>query len=276
MRRFLTVPIVALLTLGVGIPQADAGSVNADTTDKAVNVRAGGTRLSSGGGGGGGSGGPVCTWEEVTRGQLLGLAGGAGGPAISVEEQAEQASVTEDGVTKYMFAVSCPGQAARWEFIDTSISVADLAAVVYDEATRTVPLPEHDMNPRPENGSVVNIGLWIAVEEQGVDPITAEAGNAWITANPELTSVTFDPGNGDGPVACDDLGEAYEIGTNNPDQGPCGYTYTERGTFDISVTTTWNVPYDSSDGPGLLDPIDKTETYSYQVSEIQIVGRGSR
>lgn len=281
MRWSLKLALVAACSLAaIFAPPSEVDAkpnrTSGDTSGGTVNVAAGSARVSSGGGGGSG---PRCTWTPATVGEIIDF-GGQGpnpGPTLTPEERNEQTTVTgTDGDLLSAFFVKCPGEPVRLELIDTSITVADLAALAYQEASGIIPVPAHDMNPRPEVGSFVNLGLWLAVEDQAVPPITAEAGNVWITAHPELINATFKFGNGD-VENCNGLGVPYEEGSNTFDPSPtCGYVYTQRGTFTITITTTWTIPYESSNGPGTIEPAIETETpFDYQVKEIQTVGTGN-
>lgn len=283
MRRSLRLALLAICSLTAvmatsGEAVAKPNRTSGDTPGGVVTVNAGDARVFSGSGGGGG-GGPRCTWTPASVGEIIDF-GGEGpnlGPSLSPEERAEQSNVTgRDGVERSAFFVKCPNQPTTLEMIDTSITVSNLAELTYQDATRIIPLPTHYMNPRPEDGSFVNLGLWLAVEEQTVQPITAEAANVWITAYPELTSASFDFGNGDGDdEVCGGLGEPYEYGSNVIEHGPCGYTYVQPGSYTVTITTTWTIPYMSSSGAGTIEPAIQTETtHEYQVNEIQTVGSG--
>ena len=77
-------------------------------------------------------------------------------------------------------------------------------------------------------------------------------------------------------VVCDGLGVPYPTGANTFEQGPCGYTYTERPPVDgytVTVTGHWEVHLATSDGVNQpLDPIDMPYAFPYDVDEIVTVG----
>ena len=92
------------------------------------------------------------------------------------------------------------------------------------------------------------------------EPITAEAGSAWITVTPQIGTTTFSFGNGD-EVSCDGFGvEIADL--ESVDEGPCGYTLRQPGDSTITITSTWDLPYSSSAGPGALTPMERTVTLS--------------
>jgi hypothetical protein len=245
------------------------------TDENTVDLSA--TVVVTSGSGGGGSG-PVCRWTALTRGEVSGIGGGNAGPALTPEEAGQPATTVVGGTAYNTYAVTCPGQGTVIRLVDPNVTAPDLFALISQEARSRIPEPVHNMNPRPEVGGIVNLGLWLAVEAQSIDPIHAEAGPAWITATPTLSNVTFDMGTGEDPISCDGLGTPYPEGSNDPDQGPCGYTYRQKlpddASYTITVTTEWSIPYTSSSGSGTLAPITTRATHQYNVDEIQTVGSG--
>jgi hypothetical protein len=82
----------------------------------------------------------------------------------------------------------------------------------------------------------------------------------------------------DDVVTCEGFGTPYPEGSNDPDEGPCGYTYRQKlpddAAYTITVTTEWSIPYTSSSGSGALTAIETDITYEYDVDEVQTVGSG--
>ena len=144
--------------------------------------------------------------------------------------------------------------------------------------TRRIPHPALAVNPPPEVGGVVNLGMWLAVAN--ADPISVRAGDdaIWARTSAELTSTVWDMGNGD-IVRCDGPGVALEQGDPGWDefeQGPCGYTYTEQPPdepYRVTVTATWSVTWTTSAGTsGSADPIVLSTAFDYTTIEIQTIG----
>lgn len=79
-------------------------------------------------------------------------------------------------------------------------------------------------------------------------------------------------GNGDSET-CDGFGTPI-VDLDTVEEGPCGYTYLQAGTFQITAQTTWLLPFQSSSGSGALQPMERTTTFEYNVREIQTVGVG--
>jgi hypothetical protein len=139
--------------------------------------------------------------------------------------------------------------------------------------------PSSAINPAGE--APVNLGLWFAVEDTA--PIVAEGrlGPLWARGTATLASTTFDPGNGDPPVTCPVGGTPLASGSDTVDEGPCGYTYTSlddvRGDIAITMTTHWDITWETSDGTtsgGPVETISLSSTVPYNVYEIQTVGGG--
>ena len=135
------------------------------------------------------------------------------------------------------------------------------------------------MSPAPEIGSVVNLGLWFAIDDPGVTTARASLGNAWAEVQGSFDSVSIDPGDGSPPITCDGFGTPYPEGSNDPAEGPCGHTYLQRTpddqphqmTYTITYALTWTT---SAGGSGTLGTFDRAVTFDYDIDEIQTVGTG--
>ena len=181
-----------------------------------------------------------------------------------------------------VFSTDCPGVGFAVRFIAVTTDEPGLLANAEDIAHGRIPEATPDVSPSAEAGGVVNLGLWLAVDEPAPIPnITAEAGPVWVTVSPRHVSTTFDLGNGD-RLTCDGVGDPIE--NTHPDldvvdASPiCGYTY-ERSSpddapYQLEIGMTWTLPYTSSAGTGSLDPFTRTTTIDYDVDEVQTIGRG--
>jgi hypothetical protein len=153
-----------------------------------------------------------------------------------------------------------------------------LIADAFQRVTALLPTPTVDMNPDPSVGGIVNIGLWLAVDDPGQVSITASVGPVWATVTARYERTVWSMGNGDS-VECSGLGTPI-VDVDTVEQGPCGYTYewpsaprftgTDDLAYHASVTGHWVITYATSSGrAGSLDPIDRTTDFDYQVREIQ-------
>ena len=153
-----------------------------------------------------------------------------------------------------------------------------LAESVVDEVTRQVPLPDPAMSPT--GPGVVNLGMWLAVEEPAPISVTARAGAVWATTTARLESTTFDMGDGT-VVSCDGAGDPIpesKLDSIEPSED-CGHTYTklqrDEVPYTVTITSTWRVDWVGSGGTGGdLGTLDRTSTVEYEVLEIQTVGTG--
>ncbi len=229
----------------------------------------------------GGRSGPVCSWvplrldrdpetEDFTE-EDIPFSPAGHGPEVVFD--------TADGATLKLFRVTCPDGSVTERVVRIDVTVADLIPGVRDRASALVPLPAPAMNPAADVGGIVNVGLWLAVDEQVMPSLTAEAGLAWITVSPRLASTRYDFGNGDG-VTCEGVGVPIE--DVHPDldvveESPwCGYTYRRSSPDDapyrLTVTTVWELAYVSSEGAGTIPSLERSVTVDYDVDEIQTVG----
>ena len=266
---------------------ADPGGVDTTTTttttaDKATGALAAGAALSfSGGRQAAGSSGssaekPVCTWQAFSAPADTPL--DQIGPMGELFAQAEGNDAT-------LYLRFCPtddgaGITATWVLVPNQVSVEDLISSASNQVSAQVPLPAKDMSPDPAVGGIVNLGLWLAVNDPGQVSITAQVGPVWATVTARFTGTSWDFGNGDS-TSCDGVGTPI-VDKDDPGQGPCGYTYrwpsapkfthTDDLAYHASVTGHWVVTYATSTGSaGSLTPIDRTTPFTYQVREIQTV-----
>jgi hypothetical protein len=175
-----------------------------------------------------------------------------------------------------LYWVQCPNLGRYlWVPHVDSVDRGAMIDAALNEMYDDIPLPGLDINPRPDVGSVVNVGLWLAVDDPGAVSAVAEVGPVWASVTARFTGTTWDMGNGE-VVECPGLGVPYPVGSNTFEQGPCGYTYTEQPPIDgytVTVTGHWEVRLVTSDGVNqMLDPIEMPYSFAYDVDEIVTVG----
>jgi hypothetical protein len=224
--------------------------------------------------------GPSCRWTAVTP---LGFFG----PDVDLEQATTGNPFTyithgdgsigrewPGGRTQKGWFVYCDNGSGGFRWISTGVSTDEVINAAYDEARRRIPSPILDVNPPAEAGSVVNLGLWLAIEPAGEIVVPARAGDVWATVTARLAETEWTFGNGD-RTRC--------LGTGTPisdldvvDEGPCGYTYRrsspEDAPYQLSVAASWTITYQSSAGSGSLGPIGATRTVDYDVDEVQTIG----
>ena len=125
--------------------------------------------------------------------------------------------------TETLYTRTCPGHIPDYVWMADVVDVDALISSAFQSVSAQLPTPTLDINPRPDVGGIVNIGLWLAVADPGRVTITAAVGPVWATVTAEYRGTTWTFGNGDSTF-CEGLGTPI-IDTNTEDQGPCGYTY---------------------------------------------------
>jgi hypothetical protein len=184
-----------------------------------------------------------------------------------------------DGTTQKAMRQHCDDDNTIGPLVwSTVTTIADLIAASLLTATRQIPTPTLDINPTPQTGGVVNLGLWLAITN--TPPISVQAGTptTWARTTAQLTTTTWNMGNGD-TITCTGTGTPLHPnhpGWNDTTQGPCGYTYTQHPPpepYHASVTATWTITWTTSTGTtGTTTPITRTTNYDYTVIEIHTIG----
>ena len=141
--------------------------------------------------------------------------------------------------------------------------------------TEPIAPPTPDISPVE---GVVNLGMWLAVDQEGQVSVTAFLGpTVWArtTAGMTETSFTFETASGPETVTCERYGTPIpESAKESTDEGPCGYTFAEAiEGGSITITSNWAVTWELSDGrTGSFAPVQVTTVVPYDVIEIQTVG----
>lgn len=254
----------------------------------------------------GGSSGPKCSWDRYSNYEFERATGTPpreppqyqDDPDVEVPQEeldrreAELARWQDDedrrrvqakvtylgGEPHYVYAVRCSDFNGSLRLVPTTLATDDLIPGLHDVATGRILAPVPDVSPQLDFTGYVNLGMWLAVEPATIAPITAEAGpNVWITVTPEHQSIHFDFGNGD-TRTCDGFGQPISY-LETFDEGPCGYTYRQSSPdsepYQVRVSTTWSLPYASSNGGGTLPPFTRDAVFPHNVDELQTVGQSN-
>lgn len=161
-------------------------------------------------------------------------------------------------------------------------TVDDLAPGVLAEARGAIPLPELNISPAADVGGVVNLGMWLAVEDPAPVTARAAAGGVWAQVTATLDETVWSMGTGD-VVVCDGAGDPLGDAATVEPSPSCGYVYRFASTPDrtgdgglayrLSVTARWRVRLTGSDGRDVaLAPIETVLEFDYPVREVQTVG----
>lgn len=276
--RVINAATAACVLLAAALPSKGAIGDLGVTTDSGsgtVTVEARTSPIFRIGGGGSGGSAPRCAWEPMFFTRDTTAEPFTGGEVLFGFDPLFPPAVRNiAGAESRLYRVSCPGSPPDQRWVRINVSSTDLIPGVIDIVQSRLQLPVPSINPSPSDGGIVNLGMWLAVEPQAIQPVTAEAGTAWITASPRLASTEFDR------VTCDGTGvpiEDVHPDLDVVDQSPtCGYTYrtssADNAPYQLTVTTVWQLPYTSSEGSGRLPALRRSITVGYDVDEIQTVG----
>jgi hypothetical protein len=180
-----------------------------------------------------------------------------------------------DGTVEHAYTQACPNAGVRVIWVDSGVTPRELAERAFARVELDPPVVT--MSPAPEVGGVVNLGMWLAIEPQPNLSDFEREGAVWIELIGEYQGMEWDFGTEDeDTVECGGFGVEYEEGSDDPGEGPCGYTYEfdEQGDepYTVSVTTNWSFRFVSDTESGPLGDLSATTTFDYQVYEIQTVG----
>lgn len=166
---------------------------------------------------------------------------------------------------------------------------ADLLAVVEGELLDPDPVgyPAIGVAAVYDIPTFVSVANWQGeITQEDCDDATGTVC-VQLTATPALT---FDPGDGSEPIACEPGGTVYDPARGTPREqaeaeGACAHPYTRRtGTADrpdtwtAELTITWTVTWQQTAGgteEGVLPDITTGSTFERVVEEVQSVGRES-
>lgn len=293
-KRHLTKLVLPLIGLGIWFPAHPSlaetlGGADGESDGSGTVTATARTRESMGGSVSAGNSEsdsaparPRCSWS-LAHVESAGIDSGGPvgielGEVASYRDAESKESVAAPGAgIEALYWVTCDGQQPqlRWaappEFVDRQA----LIDAAYAEARARVPMPSVNMNPPPEVGGVVNLGLWLAVDDPGQVNALASVGSVWASVTARFVGMSWNMGTG--PVVnCDGLGTPYPQGSNQVGEGPCGFTYTDRPPLDgysVSAVGHWVVQLVTSDGVNrMLDPIDMTFEFAYDVDEVVTTG----
>lgn len=250
-------------TIGVEVGTRGNGAGSGPRTGGAVSFTGVGTNARTG---------PACSHRAAVYGDYPTLV--PPGNPVTVDPNAQLFSDTGPN-PRLGWVRECGG--ANDFYWTTLIDPVDLVPDALARARSMLPLPRPDINPSADAGGIVNLGMWLAIDDTGVTTARATLANAWAQVSARITSVTIDLGNGD-TVTCDGTGTPIpDWAWDELDEGPCGYTYRQSSPdddpYEITVTATHSVNWTTSDGrSGTLGALGRSVAISYDVDEIQTIG----
>ena len=223
-----------------------------------------------------GTGAPRCTHRPATYGEYPNVV-----PADSVDipDPAAQVSRDNNGRPETGWVRTCGTGTANNSFYwaPTNINAIDLIPNALANARTQLTAPTPAINPDATAGGIVNLGMWLAIDDPGTTTARAALAGVWAQVTANVADIQFDLGNGD-TINCDGLGTPIpDWALDSLDQGPCGYTYPQSSPDDnpyqLTITTNYTITYTTSTGAnGTLAPISRSVTIDYDVDEIQTIG----
>ena len=223
-----------------------------------------------------GTSAPRCTHRPATYGEYPNVV-----PADSVDIPDPAAQVIRDnnGRPETGWVRTCGTGTANTSFYwaPTNINPIDLIPNALANARTQLTAPTPAINPDATAGGIVNLGMWLAIDDPGTTTARAALAGVWAQVTANVAGIQFDLGNGD-TIDCDGLGTPIpDWALDSLDQGPCGYTYPQSSPDDdpyqLTITTNYTVTYTTSTGAnGSLAPISRSVTIDYDVDEIQTIG----
>ena len=223
-----------------------------------------------------GTSAPRCTHRPATYGEFPNVV-----PADSVDipDPASQVDRDNNGRTETGWVRTCGTGTANNSFYwaPTNINAIDLIPNALANARTQLTAPTPAINPDATAGGIVNLGMWLAIDDPGTTTARAALANVWAQVTANVAGIQFDLGNGD-TINCDGLGTPIpDRALDSLDQGPCGYTYPQSSPDDdpyqLTITTNYTITYTTSTGAnGTLAPITRSITIDYDVDEIQTIG----
>lgn len=216
-----------------------------------------------------------CTHRPATYGDYPNVVppGGAGIPDPASQVSQDIAN----GTTETGWVRECPGRGEAFYWAPAAIDPIDLVPDALANARTQLAAPLPNINPGAATGGIVNLGMWLAIDDPGTTIARASLAGVWAQVTATVSGITIDLGNGD-TVECDGLGTPIpDSARNSLDQGPCGYTYRRSSPNDdpyqLTITTNHTVAWTTSNGAsGTLTPIARSVSIDYDVDEIQTIG----
>ncbi|MGW5465863.1 ATP/GTP-binding protein [Streptomyces sp. NPDC003996] len=137
-------------------------------------------------------------------------------------------------------------------------------------------------SPRAGGKYVIGMPMWMWVDQTpttyGPETATATAGGVTVTATAEVSTISWNMGDGTEPVACNGPGTKYETSFGQAMSPDCGHVYdtvsaTEDGRFHGTATATWTVDWrviGGAGGTGQLTEV-RESTFTVNVREVQVL-----
>jgi hypothetical protein len=219
---------------------------------------------------------PRCTHRPATYGEYPNV---VPADATGTPDPASQIARDNAGRNETGWVRECTGgnTADPFYWAPAAIDPVDLVPNALADARTRLPTPGPAINPDATAGGIVNLGMWLAVDDPGTTAARATLAGVWAEVTATASNISVDFGNGD-TITCDGLGTPIpDSALESVDQGPCGYTYRQSSPDDhpyqLTITTAYAINWATSSGQtGTLAPITRSVAVDYDVDEIQTIG----
>ena len=219
---------------------------------------------------------PRCTHRPATYGEYPNVVpeGANGVPDPNSQVNRDNGGRAETG---WVRECSGGGGADPFYWAPAAIDPVDLVPDALARVRTQLAAPSPAINPDATAGGIVNLGMWLAIDDPGTTVARATLAGVWAQVTANVSGLEIDLGNGD-TVTCDGLGTPIpDVALDSLDEGPCGYTYRRSSPDDqpyqLAITAVYDVVWSTSSGAsGTLADIGRTITLGYDVDEIQTVG----
>jgi hypothetical protein len=255
---------------GFRVDASGDGTIGAEVSQPGTNGVRGPVSVTGAGGP------PPCTHRPATYGEYPNVVPDGSGP---LPDPADQVNRDNNGRAETGWVRECPGGGAADPFYwaPAAIDPVDLVPDALSRVSAQLAAPTPAINPDVTAGGIVNLGMWLAIDDPGTTTARAALAGVWAQVTATATSLEIDLGNGD-TMTCDGLGTPIpDDALDSVDQGPCGYTYRQSSPDDdpyqLSITAVYDIDWTTSSGAsGGLADIRRTVTLDYDVDEIQTIG----
>lgn len=222
-----------------------------------------------------GTSAPRCTHRPATYGEYPNVVPSDSG---DIPDPASQVDRDNNGRTETGWVRVCANASTdSFYWAPADVDPVDLIPDALANARTQLAAPTPAINPDATAGGIVNLGMWLAIDDPGTTTARATLAGVWAQVTATVTGITIDLGNGD-TIQCEGLGTPIpDSALESLDQGPCGYTYRQSSPDDdpyqLTITTNFNIAYATSNGQsGTLAGIGRSITLDYDVDEIQTIG----
>lgn len=220
----------------------------------------------------------TCRWdgEEVPCTNDWGWFGGDGCYYQRLEDQTPPDGAETPGAGYVPQCIGDPSnlqRAAVWIPDSEAPGPALLGQIAVSRLA--LPSPRIELSPPPPAPQLVNLPMWLWVDEAtwGQREATASVPGLSVTATATPTVAEWSTGDG-GSRTCEGAGTPWEPGMDPEAASPtCGYTYTTSsadapgGAYTLTATVTWEISWVGGGTSGTVDPLSTSSSTQVVVAE---------